>query len=107
MRTAWMSAPVAWHRRDSSFMNDTRIASIVFDAYFVSSLDRGSVTTRRSPDSCSGAYRARSVSRASSLRAPSTMRSGRKKSSTAVPSFRNSGFDTTSSATLALLSIRS
>ena len=29
-RTAWMSAPVAWHRRESSFMNETRIASIVF-----------------------------------------------------------------------------
>ncbi len=34
------------------------------------------------------------------------MRSGRKKSSTAVPSFRNSGFETTSSATLAVASMR-
>ncbi len=54
-RTAWMSAPVAWQRRASSFMNETRIASMVFAAYFVSSLDRGSVTTTRSPESCSGA----------------------------------------------------
>ena len=36
-------------------MNDTRIASIVFAAYFVSSLERGSVITTRSPESCSGA----------------------------------------------------
>ena len=54
-RTAWMSAPVAWQRRDSSFMNEMRIASIVFDAYLMSSLERGSVMTRRSPESCSGA----------------------------------------------------
>jgi hypothetical protein len=38
-------------------MNDTRMASMVFDAYFVSSLERGSVTTSRSPESCSGAQR--------------------------------------------------
>ncbi len=53
-RTAWMFAPVAWQRRESSFMNETRIASIVFDAYLMSSLDRRSVTTSRSPESCSG-----------------------------------------------------
>ena len=53
-RTAWMSAPVASHRRESSFMNETRIASIVLAAYLMSSLDSGSVTTSRSPESCSG-----------------------------------------------------
>ena len=54
-RTEWMFAPVAWQRRESSFMNETRIASIVFEAYLMSSLERGSVTTTRSPESWSGA----------------------------------------------------
>jgi hypothetical protein len=53
-RTAWMSAPVASQRRESSFMNDTRIASMVLAAYLMSSLDAGSVTTSRSPESWSG-----------------------------------------------------
>ena len=36
-----MSAPAAWQRRDSSFMNEMRTASIVFDAYLMSSVERG------------------------------------------------------------------
>ena len=47
------------------------------------------------PVRTNGAYSSAMTLRAKSLSTPSTTRSGFMKSSTAAPSFRNSGFDTT------------
>ena len=43
-RTSLISAPTASHRFAISLMNEMRIASIAFDAYLVSSAERGSIT---------------------------------------------------------------
>ena len=48
LRTASMSAPTTSHSRASSFMNEIRVASIAFAAYFVSSAERMSMTWMRS-----------------------------------------------------------
>ena len=72
-----------------------RVASMALAAYLVSSALRTSMTTRRSWFRWKGAYRARISKMACSSSAPTTMRSGRMKSSTAAPSLRNSGLDTT------------
>src|SRR5438477_622585 len=95
LRTSSMSAPRRSARLASSFMNEMRVASIAFAAYLVSSAERTSIRKKRSRLRWNGAYSARMICTARSSSAPTTMRSGRIKSSTAAPSVRNSGFDTT------------
>ena len=81
-----------------SFMKLILVASIALAAYLVSSAERTSIATMRSWLRLNGAYSRFSLSMAAALSAPITIRSGRMQSSTAAPSFRNSGFDTTSKA---------
>jgi hypothetical protein len=90
-----MFAPNRSARFAISFMNEMRVASIAFAAYFVSSAERTSITSTRSWLRWNGEYTARIAAIARGSLPPITMRSGRMKSSTAAPSFRNSGFDTT------------
>ncbi len=47
-RTISMSAPSRSARFASSFMNEMRVASIAFAAYFVSSAERRSIARNRS-----------------------------------------------------------
>ena len=72
-----------------------RVASIALAAYLVNSALRKSITSSRSRLRMYGEYSARINNTARSSSAPMMMRSGRMKSSTAAPSFKNSGFDTT------------
>jgi hypothetical protein len=76
-----------------------RVASMALAAYLVNSALLTSITRVRSWLRLKGRYRRRMVARArwpgSSVSTPRTMRSGRMKSSTAAPSFRNSGLLTT------------
>ena len=76
-------------------MNEMRVASIAFAAYFVISADAMSMKITGFPVRTNGAYSSAITLRARSLSTPRTTRSGLRKSSTAAPSFRNSGFDTT------------
>jgi hypothetical protein len=77
------------------FMKLIRVASMAFAAYFVISAAGTSMTMTAFPVRTKGAYRARSVSAAYSESTPTTTRSGFMKSSTAAPSFRNSGLEQT------------
>ena len=94
-----MSAPTRSARLASSFMKLMRVASIALAAYLVNSAERTSITRVRSWLRLKGAYNSRIDASArrplSSPDTPITMRSGRMKSSTAAPSFRNSGLLTT------------
>ena len=72
-------------------MNDTRVASIAFAAYFASSALAQSMTWMGAPVRVKGAYSSRSRSAARSSSTPITTRSGRMKSSIAAPCLRNSG----------------
>ena len=77
-------------------MNEMRVASIAFAAYFVSSAERMSMKRTGCSARTNGAYSSAMTARARSEATPTTTRSGRMKSSIAAPSFRNSGFETTS-----------
>ena len=94
-----MSTPKRSLKLANSFMNEIRVASMALAAYLVNSAERWVITKVRSWWRLKGAYRLRIWPKAhwpmSSLATPSTMRSGRMKSSTAAPSFKNSGFETT------------
>jgi hypothetical protein len=94
-RTCSMSAPSLSASSAISFMKLMRVASIALAAYLVSSAERTSIMTSLSRVRWNGAYSACIRCTARSSSAPTTMRSGRMKSSTAAPSFRNSGFETT------------
>ena len=76
-------------------MNEMRVANIAFDAYFVISADRGSMRIIGAPLRVNGLYNSSISSKSSSDSAPMTTRSGRKKSSIAAPSFKNSGLEQT------------
>ena len=78
-----------------SFMNDTRVASIAFAAYLLSSALVQSMTRMGAPVRVNGAYSDRMISAARGSSAPITTRSGRMKSSMAAPCLRNSGLLTT------------
>ena len=73
-----------------------RVANIEFAAYFIISAEGISVKSIRSPLSINGLYNFVIISFALSLSTPTTTRSGRIKSSTAAPSFKNSGLEATS-----------
>ena len=76
-----------------------RVASIALAAYFVNSAEPTSMCSILSRWRLNGAYswpiRARARSPAGPGSVPMTIRSGRMKSSTAAPSLRNSGLETT------------
>ena len=97
-RTSSMSAPSRSARLASSFMNEMRVASMALAAYLVSSAERTLICRMRSRLRWNGAYSWRSSAVARSSSEPRMMRSGRMKSSTAAPSLRNSGLDTTQNA---------
>ena len=101
-----MSAPRASARLASSFMNEMRVASMALAAYLVSSAERVSMTSRRSWLRWNGAYTARIMAIARSSSAPITTRSGFMKSSTAAPSLRNSGLETTAKGSVARRAVR-
>ena len=100
-RTFSMSAPTRSAMFASSFMKLIFVASMAFAAYFVSSEERTSMTMKRSWLRVNGSYSARISSCVRGLSVPMTTRSGFMKSWIAAPSFRNSGFETTSNSTLA------
>src|SRR5216117_1611891 len=76
-------------------MNEIRVASIAFAAYFVISADGMSMTMSGLPVRTNGAYNSSMTFAASSESTPTTTRSGFMKSSTAAPSLRNSGLEHT------------
>ena len=77
------------------------VASIALAAYFVSSAERTSITIMRSRLRVNGSYSVFSSSAVRGLSVPTTTRSGFMKSLIAAPSFKNSGFETTSNSNLA------
>ena len=95
-RTWSTSAPSRSQSVAISFMKEMRVASIAFAAYFVSSAERRSMKRMGCSARTNGAYSSAMTARARSEATPTTTRSGRMKSSMAAPSFRNSGFETTS-----------
>ena len=76
-----------------------------FEAYLVSSADFSSIIIIGLPDLTYGLYSFSISFVARSLLDPTTIRSGFKKSSTANPSLKNSGFETTSNSTFACFAI--
>src|SRR6266542_4332694 len=90
--TSRTSALTASHRLAISLMNDTLVARKAFEAYLISSADAASVTRI-------GARRLRYSSETRTATPvswqPITTRVGSRKSCTAAPSRRNSGFDAT------------
>src|SRR5436309_1910809 len=72
-------------------MKEIRVASIALAAYFVTSADAMSITMSGLPVRTNGAYNSSITRAASSESTPTMTRSGFMKSSTAAPSFRDSG----------------
>ena len=99
--TSEMSAPTRSHSSAIAFTYDSFIARKQFAAYFISSADAASVSTVGAPNR---AYSAATRSAASWLSEPTTIRSGPRKSRTAEPSRRNSGFDTTATSSRSSIS---
>ena len=81
------------------------VAKNALAAYLVISAERSSIKMIGFPWRTNGAYNLVITSFARSDSVPITTRSGFMKSSTATPSRKNSGFDTTSKSTWALLAI--
>ena len=99
-RTCRTSAPTLSQRFAISFMNEMRVASIALAAYFVSSAEAWSMTRIGWPVRTKGSYSSRMIASTFGSSVPMTTRSGFRKSSTAAPSFRNSGFETTANGLL-------
>ncbi len=95
LRTWSMSAPTFSHRFANWFISVMRAASIAFAAYLVISAEGMSMNSIGLPCRTNGEYSSRSIASASGPSTPITTRSGLRKSWTAAPSFRNSGFDAT------------
>ena len=81
-------------------MNDILVANIALAAYFVSSALFISITIISPVERINGAYNSFIISVASLLSVPIITLSGFKKSSQAVPSFKNSGLEITSNVKL-------
>src|SRR5881396_3058450 len=105
LRTCVTSAPTASHKRAIWFMNEIRVASIAFAAYFVISADGTSMKMIGLPVRTNGAYSSPMTCAATWESTPTTTRSGFMKSSTAAPSFRNSGFEHTWNGTVVCFAI--
>ncbi len=88
--TRTTSAPVASQTFAISLMNEMRVISAAFAASLIISAE---ATSQRTTGPSIPAWSAATASPSSSRKAPTTIRSGCKKSFTAVPSAVNSGFD--------------
>lgn len=90
--TSFTSAPTPSQIAAIALMNDNFVAKNAFAAYLIVSADAGSVT-----NTCARTLSYKPPTRIAAARSshPTTTRSGRRKSSTAEPSRKNSGFDTT------------
>src|SRR5688572_15818752 len=83
-----------------SFMNEILVAKNELAAYLVNSAERTSIKIIGFPLLTYGAYNSFNIFFAFSESVPITILSGFIKSSTANPSRKNSGFETTSNSTL-------
>src|SRR6266568_4177283 len=90
--TSRTSAPTASQTLAMAFTNETLVARKALDAYLIVSADAGSVTITGAWMPSNSAATRPAVAWSSQ---PITMRSGWRKSCTADPSRRNSGFDAT------------
>ena len=97
------SAPTNSQKFAISFMNVIFVARNEFAAYLVNSADFSSIKIIGFPWRTNGLYNWSIVFFARSEEVPITTRSGFIKSSTAKPSRKNSGLETTSKATVAFL----
>jgi hypothetical protein len=83
-------------------MNEIFVASIAFAAYLLISALRASMTRIGLPVRTNGSYSSCKASSAARSSPPRTTRSGFMKSSTAAPSFKNSGLETTAKGNFAI-----
>ena len=102
-RTISTSAPTCSQKLAISFMKEILVAKNAFAAYFVNSALLSSMKRIGLPWRVKGLYSSSMISRALLLVVPTTTRSGFKKSSTAKPSRRNSGLETTSYCSFAFV----
>ena len=94
-RTSRTSAPTASHRLDTAFTKLSLVARKALDAYLIVSAVAASVTISGAWVDANSAPTRAAAARSS---APTTIRSGCRASWMAVPSRRNSGFDTTATS---------
>ena len=99
-RTSSISAPKRSAKFAISFIKLILVANMQFAAYLVNSALRTPITKILSWLRLKGSYNSRKSFSARGLSVPITMRSGRWQSTTAAPSFKNSGLDTTSNSKL-------
>ena len=90
--TSFTSAPTASHTAAMAFVNDSFVARKALDAYFTVSAEAGSVINTGAGTPANNFATRDATARSS---APITTRSGCRKSSTAEPSRKNSGFEAT------------
>ena len=105
MRTLSTSAPTNSQKLAISFMNVILVAKNELAAYFVNSADFSSINKIGFPCRTNGLYNCSIIFCAFSDELPITTLSGFIKSSTAKPSLKNSGFETTSKSTDAFFAI--
>ena len=86
-------------------MNEILVAKNEFAAYLVSSAERSSMKMIGFPWRTKGKYNSSMILRARLEEVPITTRSGFMKSSTANPSRKNSGLETTSNSALAFFAM--
>ena len=96
LRISSTLAPTSSHRLAISFIKVILVAKNALAAYLVISAERSSIKIIGFPWRTNGAYNRFNISFALSDSVPITTRSGFIKSSTATPSLKNSGFETTS-----------
>src|SRR3954463_666003 len=96
--TSRTSAFTASHRLAMALMYEILVARNAFDAYLIISADAGSVTRI---GACTSRYRSDTRTATAVSSQPITTRAGSRKSRTAVPSRRNSGFDATPTSLVA------
>ena len=93
--TSFTSAPTASHNAATALANDSLVAKNALAAYFMVSAEAGSVM---STGASTPAYRPATRSATEASAAPTTTRSGLRKSCTADPWRRNSGLETTATS---------
>ena len=98
-------APTCSHKLATSFINEILVARNEFAAYLVSSAEASSIKIIGLPWRTYGAYSSFINFLAGSEVVPITIRSGFMKSSTATPSRKNSGLETTSKGCFVKLDI--
>ncbi len=103
LRTILTFAPIISHKLAISFIKLILVASMEFAAYLVISAEGISIKITGCPFKVKGLYKRFINSSALVDSIPTTIRSGLRKSSTAAPSFKNSGLEATSKGILAFL----